>query len=571
MKKELVASMPETSAQENVGLWPSLPELSALRAFHQGLDSREAVEQYLPAALTHGSSARGVLGSIRRRLIHEATLRHRDDLYPTLAKAGRHPRLKAQRLDQAIEALKQSPIPVPRLTDDVHRWLSPRLARILTAQGIDTFVMLTLRAPRLRSWWRSIPGLGATGARQIESFFTAHPQLTEKARGLVKLEQQDLIPWEQLAVPEQVNGSKGAFRAPRRSCLLSAKDDYAAVNSWLSLQESPLTQAAYRKEAERLMLWAILEQGKALSSLTTDDAIAYRTFLRNPGPKRRWIGPVAPRHSPQWRPFQGSLSPRSASYALSVISGLFRWLIEQRYCLANPFAGVRVKAGRQVAAVQSRAFTETEWKQIEGVAAKLERLGWDTAAARRLRFLLSFGRATGLRNSELVRARLGDIEIDEKRHWWLNVVGKGSKGALVAIPPVAKAALRAYLRAQGLPTTQNRWDPDLPIVGRLWEDGTAGPLSSARLWSVMKRFFKLAAKRVESTRPALAAKLCQASPHWMRHTHATHALAHGAALTTVRDNLRHASVSTTSIYLHTDQQTRARQMVGAFGSRRVAK
>jgi hypothetical protein len=43
-------------------------------------------------------------------------------------------------------------------------------------------------------------------------------------------------------------------------------------------------------------------------------------------------------------------------------------------------------------------------------------------------------------------------------------------------------------------------------------------------------------------------KLRPASPHWMRHTHATHALAHGAELTIVRDNLRHASISTASIY-----------------------
>jgi site-specific recombinase XerD len=46
----------------------------------------------------------------------------------------------------------------------------------------------------------------------------------------------------------------------------------------------------------------------------------------------------------------------------------------------------------------------------------------------------------------------------------------------------------------------------------------------------------------------------------MRHTHATHALARGAELTTVRDNLRHSSIATTSIYLHTDEVKRARQM-----------
>jgi hypothetical protein len=50
----------------------------------------------------------------------------------------------------------------------------------------------------------------------------------------------------------------------------------------------------------------------------------------------------------------------------------------------------------------------------------------------------------------------------------------------------------------------------------------------------------------------------------MRHTHATHALERGVDLTTVRDNLRHASLSTTSIYLHTGKEKRARQLRTAF-------
>jgi len=51
----------------------------------------------------------------------------------------------------------------------------------------------------------------------------------------------------------------------------------------------------------------------------------------------------------------------------------------------------------------------------------------------------------------------------------------------------------------------------------------------------------------------------------MRHTHATHALHGGAELTTVRDNLRHASLATTSMYLHSDDIKRALQMATVFG------
>lgn len=57
----------------------------------------------------------------------------------------------------------------------------------------------------------------------------------------------------------------------------------------------------------------------------------------------------------------------------------------------------------------------------------------------------------------------------------------------------------------------------------------------------------------QDERPATAQKLRRASSHWMRHTHASHVLARGAELIMVRDNLRHASISTTSTYLHSDE------------------
>jgi site-specific recombinase XerD len=65
----------------------------------------------------------------------------------------------------------------------------------------------------------------------------------------------------------------------------------------------------------------------------------------------------------------------------------------------------------------------------------------------------------------------------------------------------------------------------------------------------------------------LAEKLRQASPHWLRHTHATDAVAGGASITTVRNNLRQASVSTISNRLHTDGSKRASELISAFNSK----
>ena len=553
-----------TAGSSDSDALPDAAALAALRAWYEGMDSRAAVERYLGERRAAGESSRGLLGRLRRQVADFARARHRPDLATLFERAGARGSKRAAAIACALNTLASLPVPQPLIGDDVERWLQPRLAAALRAAGIKTLADLTVRVPRRRRWWVTVPGLGATGARQIEVFFAAHPELTQRARALVVVASPpDLSPWENLVVPEDVDGSRGTFRAPRAACALRANNDYQAVQAWLSLHESPATQLKYRKEAERLMLWAIVERGCALSSLAQEDAVAYRAFLRRPTPRQRWVGPPRSRSSPEWRPFAGGLSARSAAHGLSVLSAMFRWLIEQRYVLANPFAGIKVRGAKPAAMDTSRAFSDAEWALLRTVADGLEwSYGWQPAAAQRLRFVLDFAYATGLRASELVQATLGAIEVDHDQRW-LHVVGKGARAGRVTLPPLARAALDRYLVLRRLPTTPQRWDPGTPLVGDI--AGEAG-IQRARLWVVMKRFFATVADLLLEDNPVFAEKLRRASPHWMRHTHATHALQSGAELTTVRDNLRHSSLATTSIYLHSDDVKRARQMAAVFAA-----
>lgn len=560
-----LSAPPRTSADPT---WPDEASLAAFRAWLQGVPSRAAVDHYLPDRRAAGESARSVIGRVKRQLVAFATSRAHAVLATAFAAASPSDRKRAKAAAAAIETLRGLPPPQPLIGDAVERWLPVRLVGVLHAAGIRTLADLTLRVPRRRRWWIGIAGLGPAGARHIEAFFAKHPALTERARALITVNQaQELIPWERLVVPEDVDGSRGTFRAPRASCALDASNDYEAVTAWLSLHEATATQRAYRKEAERLILWAIVERGRALSSLTTEDAITYRAFLRHPSPRARWVGAPQPRSSPAWRPFAGDLSVRSATYALSVLNALYRWLIEQRYVLANPFAGVKVRGGRPAQLDTSHAFTEHEWKLVRVVADGLEwSYGWSEPAAQRLRFMLDFAYATGLRISELVGAQLGAIDLDPHGDTWIRVVGKGHKAGKVVLPPLARAALDRYLVQRGLPVTPSKWRPSTSLIGGLGEDGSG--ISSWRLWRVLKRFFATTAEVVEEGSPALAEKLRQATPHWTRHTHATHLLEGGAELTTVRDNLRHASLATTSMYLHADDARRAKQVADRFAAPR---
>lgn len=543
---------------------PSADALAALRAWYAGLSARQAVERYLGARRATGQSSRAMLGAIRKQLAHFADRRHRPDLAALMEHPASERLAKAKSVAAAIETMRLLPPPAPALIDDVCLWAPQRAATALRAAGIKTLADVAVRAAHRRRWWTQVPGLGATGASRLLAQLEKQPELLRSARDLALRQGSEVSPWERLAIPLELDGSAGAFRAPPATCTLSARTDYQAIQAWLDLHEAKPTARAYRKEAERLVLWAVLERGKALTSLTTDDAVAYRAFLRRPSPSQRWVGPARPRSSNEWRPFQGDLSAPSVGYAISVIGALFRWLVEQRYTLANPFAGIKVKGSKRRGEVDgSRALTGHEWALVRPVADLLDlTLGWLTPSAQRLRFMLDFWFATGLRPGELAGATLGNVERVVGGDSWLHVVGKGDKPARVALPLLATTVLERYLAQRGLPVSHQHWNPAVHLVPGLDEDG--GGLTTSRLWAVMKRFFRAAADELRPVNPALADKLGRATPHWMRHTHATYALAAGAELTTVRDNLRHASISTTSGYLGADDVKRARQLRDVF-------
>lgn len=558
--------MSNTPSPEHDG-FPKADALAAMRAWYAGLDARKSVVRYLGNDSVDGQSARAILTGIRNQIQAFARRRRRDDLAAILDHPAEVRVEKARLVQRTIEEIRTLTIPVPMLSDSVDQWLPARAAVKLKAVGLLILSDLVPRMLHRRRWWTKVPGLGVTSARELEELMKSLPGLAAIASSLaIRPSSSGIVPWERLSVPLALDGSLGAFRAPVAGCTLSARNDFEAISAWLMLHETETTVRAYRKEAERLVLWATLERGKPMSSLTTEDATAYRAFLRRPVPHARWVGPARPRKSPEWRPFQGELSPRSVSYALSVLNALFRWLKEQNYLLANPFSGLKVKgAGGTKDVDVTRSLTRHEWNLVRIEADKVDGLdGWTKESAWRMRFMLDFWFSTGLRPSEMVGATLGNIERVEGGESWLYLRGKGDKPARVALPPMAIGALERYLAQRGQPVTHQFWKPEVPLLPSLVDEGDR--VSTARVWAMLKRFFTLAAAQLLEVNPVLSAKLERASGHWIRHTHAGVALAAGASLKTVRDNLRHASISTTSIYLDADDVQRATELNKAFNT-----
>ena len=130
----------------------------------------------------------------------------------------------------------------------------------------------------------------------------------------------------------------------------------------------------------------------------------------------------------------------------------------------------------------------------------------------------------GLRASEAANLRWKNIT-RAKKAVEANVVGKGNKARTVGLTPSLVAELSALT-----PSAK----PDSPVI-----PGADGrPVDRKVLWRIVKRLAKKA-----GVPPG-------ASPHWMRHSHASHALDRGAPAHVVQATLGHASLATTTQYAH---------------------
>ena len=131
----------------------------------------------------------------------------------------------------------------------------------------------------------------------------------------------------------------------------------------------------------------------------------------------------------------------------------------------------------------------------------------------------------GLRATELSGLTWGDLSERGDENGQATIYGKGSKTRVVIIPSNLYKELEQLRRDAGKaePVFRSR-------QGK-------GFLTRAMIWEIVKK----ASLRIGLPAP---------SPHWLRHGHASHSLDKGAPIHLGSQSLGHASVATTSRYLH---------------------
>ena len=78
-------------------------------------------------------------------------------------------------------------------------------------------------------------------------------------------------------------------------------------------------------------------------------------------------------------------------------------------------------------------------------------------------------------------------------------------------------------------------------------------IAASTLYDQLKRFFVECPKALEMSDKKAAARIAQASTHWLRHIFGSHAVAAHTPLEVVQSMLGHASLNTTTIYVKAAQ------------------
>ena len=206
---------------------------------------------------------------------------------------------------------------------------------------------------------------------------------------------------------------------------------------------------------------------------------------------------------------QGSSTNTLNTYG-NIIKSFFSFLNVESHAITNITANVKVP--KPVSAVRERILSRQE---IDAMVTL------ETNQRNRLILQLLF--FCGLRVSELTSLKWQDIK-DNGSTAYIHVTGKGNKQRTLIIPVLLWQQIKAFKGSS---------DNNSPVFP---SRKGGSHLTQKAVWDVVS---------TASNRIGISA-----SPHWLRHTHATLALQNGADVHQVSTSLGHASIATTSKYLH---------------------
>lgn len=268
---------------------------------------------------------------------------------------------------------------------------------------------------------------------------------------------------------------------------------------------SPAIPRQVDTDAQLIGMWISSSHSPHARRARTYDAQAFLEFVQKP------LGLITARDVMGYSESITGAAPATRGRRISHVKSLLSFAHRLGVIAFNPGAVVKVPAIKNVLA--ERIIDEASVHQMIA-----------NGGTPRNRLIVRLLYAAGLRASELAGLAWKDA-VPRDDAGQLTVMGKGGKTRVVLLSAATWRDLQAHRNGAG--------NDDLIFMSR-----TGHALDT----SAIHRVIKAVAKRA-----GIDAGI---SAHWLRHAHASHALDRGCPIHVLKDTLGHASVATTSRYLH---------------------
>lgn len=485
------------------------------------------------------------------------------EAYPQDSKTSRRYSLRERQL-KLLRHIEHLASEDPKAEDLVSGWFDNVTANKLIAAGMITLGDLNSKISMGGRWYSALPAIGQSKAQRIAMHLVMLiPRDIKSIKPVFSLSTtQSYRSAAPLSSPLKTESVVAGIDRPAfasSTSLLQACNDIEAVQAWIDARAgSVATAKTYLREASRLLLWLQYEcMGATLAQMSVNLCGDFMAFLQNIPAK--WISRESAKPGmPGWAPFRGPLSHTSHRQAIVIISSLFTWLQSAQYLKANPWVLINQKTGddRNEKMLDTKALSEFAVIEITRyIDAQIP-----SPSRSRIRFILKFVEAVGLRSAELLYATLGDLR-REPEGWVMQIHGKGAKNRIAAVPGQAFSALQEYLNDRGLGGIETA-PPHAPLLASARDP--MDPVGYQAMYEHVKAWLSKAVSASELPSNERI-KLAGASTHWLRHTFGTRAIAREVPLDVIQAQMGHASIqTTTAIYGRAPIKRRVDELGKAF-------
>lgn len=213
-----------------------------------------------------------------------------------------------------------------------------------------------------------------------------------------------------------------------------------------------------------------------------------------------------------------NLVPATVNRKLVSLSSFYNFHIREGVVLTNPVESVpRPKQSKRLARFIDRTTTDRVFK--------LDQFSNDFEGKRK-QLIMELFYSTGIRVSELIGIQEVDLDKERKE---LKVLGKGNKERYIPVSPDLIAFVKSFeIEKRELGFTESHLlvtDKGKPLY----------PMFVSRLVNEVLQGYS---------------NITKTNPHILRHTFATHLLNNGSDINAIKDLLGHASLASTSVYMH---------------------